>query len=139
MDIKTKALEAIENFILSDIIMSPEKKLEQIYMFAHVALGRCKNKHKDWEEELNKFHKALRRKTMTFQEAKGKLEELAEGRYHTLRYELTEHSDGKQKQVCGVYVDKDSLFYEGETWEEAFKSRDEGKKALEQMPQECVL
>ncbi|MDY6862809.1 MAG: hypothetical protein SV062_07445 [Thermodesulfobacteriota bacterium] len=58
---------------------------------------------------------------MKFLEAKAKLKELAKGRYHLIRYELTEYPTGKLEVKCTVYIDGYS-HNSGTTWEEAFNN-----------------
>jgi hypothetical protein len=60
---------------------------------------------------------------MTFQEAKEKLKGIANGRYHSLSYELTEYAGGGQQPECLVYIDQ-YKHHKGLTWEEAFLSLD---------------
>jgi len=61
MDIKYKALVAIEGLMFDDIEMTCEDKLARIYKFAHVALGTCQNPHEDWVRELDETLEALER------------------------------------------------------------------------------
>ena len=42
---------------------------------------------------------------MKFQEAKDRLNELAEGRYHSIQYELTDYATGKTESSVRLYVD----------------------------------
>ena len=55
---------------------------------------------------------------MNFQQAKKGLKKLAKGKYHCIRYELTEYNNGDLKQECSVYVDGQE-WVEGYTWNEA--------------------
>jgi len=55
VDIKTKALEAIEGLCSLD----ENSRDVVIYKIAHVALGKCENPHDDWREELDRLHKLL--------------------------------------------------------------------------------
>jgi hypothetical protein len=64
---------------------------------------------------------------MTFQEAKAKLKEIADGKYHAIEYKLTEYAavcgGGDQKPECTVYING-LEHHRGLTWEEAFVSLD---------------
>ena len=55
MDIKIKALKVIEMMCLH---AEEDAILEDIYSYAHVALGGCVA-HKDWVEELEAAYKLL--------------------------------------------------------------------------------
>jgi hypothetical protein len=70
---------------------------------------------------------------MTFQEAKDKVKELANGKYHGLSIELNEFSSGEQRVECSIYI-TDESWYKGPTWEDAFKARE---RAL-QSPEEII-
>ena len=65
-DLVQKALELIEEIsssigcVTQKEVTVNRKDIDDIYMFAHVALGRCENKHKDWVDKLNKTHKELK-------------------------------------------------------------------------------
>ena len=59
MNTKDKALITIEGLTYEDITTQPEKKLEMIYRFAHIARGECKNPHENWQRELDEAYKAL--------------------------------------------------------------------------------
>jgi len=59
MDIKDKALLAIEGLTYEDIAMAADEKLSKIYKFAHIGFGSCQNDHEDWHEELEKCLLAL--------------------------------------------------------------------------------
>lgn len=41
---------------------------------------------------------------MNFIEAKTKLAKIANGRYHSVRYEISEHADKSIVQECGLYI-----------------------------------
>jgi hypothetical protein len=59
---------------------------------------------------------------MTFKRARKELAKIANGRYHSLRYEETKHSEyggGEIRQDVSVYIDGMD-YYKGNTWEEAF-------------------
>ncbi len=56
---------------------------------------------------------------MNFVEAKQKLKKVAKGRYHSLRYEVTEDASGDLTQVCVVYIDGSEIL-EAPSWAEAF-------------------
>jgi len=62
---------------------------------------------------------------MKFIEAKEKLKIIAKGKYHSLRYELTEHTDGEQVVRTALYIDGLDHF-SGPTWEDAFRRIEEG-------------
>ena len=53
MELKDKALLAIEGLTFQDVIMSDKEKLSRIYKFAHIALRTCQNDHKIWHKELD--------------------------------------------------------------------------------------
>jgi len=38
---------------------NPQKFVEDVYKIAHIAGGRCKNRHDDWIEEVLKIEKGL--------------------------------------------------------------------------------
>ena len=57
---------------------------------------------------------------MNFKEAKDKLKEIADGRYHSVFYEITERTNGTLQQQVGLYIDEVD-WYSAETWEEAFE------------------
>jgi len=38
-----------------------ENMLCNIYKYSHIAIGSCKNPHKDWIKELNDMYKALKK------------------------------------------------------------------------------
>ena len=56
---------------------------------------------------------------MDFKEAHKRLNEIANGTYHTLKYQITTYHDGTMHQECGVYIDG-SDWYNGPSWENAF-------------------
>ena len=66
---------------------------------------------------------------MTFAQAKKQLAKLANGKYHVIKFELTEYQKDCQ-DVCGRGVANCSLYidghqhHKGKTWEEAFMSLD---------------
>ncbi len=55
---------------------------------------------------------------MNFLKAKKQLKSLAEGKYHTLTYSVSEYEHGGLTQTCNVYIDGIS-YIQGTTWEEA--------------------
>lgn len=57
--LRIKALRVIEGLCFPDISTSPEKKIDDIYKFSHIALGQCENKHEDWHKELDRAEEAL--------------------------------------------------------------------------------
>jgi len=65
---------------------------------------------------------------LRIEQAKAKLKELANGRYHSVHYELTERGDGFQIIDCQLYNDGDKRLTTGKTFEECF---DELGKKLE--------
>lgn len=76
---------------------------------------------------------------MTFQEAKEKANELANGKYHAVRYELTENSCGELKSECSVYIDGEGFFY-GSTFENMFDVRSAKIcPVLQPMPEELEI
>lgn len=58
-EIADRALRVIEGLTFEDIAMDPMKKLEEIYTYAHIGVGRCKNPHLDWREQLVEAEQAL--------------------------------------------------------------------------------
>ena len=56
---------------------------------------------------------------MKFKEAKDELKSLANGRYHSLSYELTEFTRGRLEAECSLYIDS-RISVRGSTWQEAF-------------------
>jgi len=61
---------------------------------------------------------------MQFTDAKNKLKELANGKYHSITYELTEYSNGKLETKCHLYIDPHISFL-ASTWREAFTKLEE--------------
>ena len=55
---------------------------------------------------------------MTFKQANAELAKLADGKYNTLSFTLTTHSDGTQETKCMVYVNGLD-WYAGKTWRDA--------------------
>lgn len=60
---------------------------------------------------------------MNFIEAHVKLQEIADGRYNALYYELTTHASGEKEQICRLYLDP-RISVTGSTWEKAFDGMD---------------
>ncbi len=58
IDIKTKALAVIESLTAGGFKVD-SKLVESCYEYAHVALGNCKNPHKDWVKELDDMYERL--------------------------------------------------------------------------------
>lgn len=58
-DLARRALRVIEGLTFSDIANDPQDKIEEIYKYAHIALGDCKNQHDDWNDELLAAEKEL--------------------------------------------------------------------------------
>lgn len=58
---------------------------------------------------------------MNFKEAKKQLKELANGKYHSIRYEITETQHGELIQMCEVYI-ADCELHRGASWSKAFES-----------------
>ena len=56
---------------------------------------------------------------MQFTDAKNKLKELANGKYHSITYELNEYSNGKLETKCYLYIDP-YICFKAPTWAEAF-------------------
>jgi len=54
-----KALRTIEGMCLGSNTLN--KVAVSCYKFAHIALGECEAEHQDWEDELNKTYKQLKR------------------------------------------------------------------------------
>ena len=61
---------------------------------------------------------------MKFSEAKEKLKRIADGKYHSLAYELTETRAGKLETACRLYLDqgegKEGLLITGDTFQTCF-------------------
>ena len=74
---------------------------------------------------------------MTFKEAKAKLKEIADGKYHSIQYELTEHEDGNLASECEIYIDKEG-WYKDSTWEEAFFTREKALRIFKPVTQEII-
>ena len=55
---------------------------------------------------------------MDFMTAKAELKKLANGKYHTVQYELVEFASGRLEAECELYVDS-RILSSGPTWEEA--------------------
>ena len=55
-----RILKTIEGITFEDFAISPEKKVEMIYRFAHIGVGSCQNKHEDWIKECEQTGKSLR-------------------------------------------------------------------------------
>ena len=53
--------------------------------------------------------------------AKKKLEKLANGKYHSISYELTTFRTGEERPECTLYIDG-GKHHQGRTWESAFDS-----------------
>jgi hypothetical protein len=64
-DITRIALEVIETLAGGDFAGSnfqPERiTLNDIYKFAHTGLGDCSNSHDDWNRELRRAHRQMRK------------------------------------------------------------------------------
>ena len=62
-----KALRVIESIsatvgnITTQKITIDRKIIDDIYCYAHIALGTCDNLHKDWVEQLNKHYEELKK------------------------------------------------------------------------------
>lgn len=63
---------------------------------------------------------------MTFMEAKEKLKEIAAGKYHSLKFELTEFHTGGLNTECSIYINGTDWF-SGRTWEDAFARLEKGQ------------
>lgn len=57
---------------------------------------------------------------MRFEEAKKELKKLANGKYHSLKYSLTEFSKGTIEATCDLYIDP-GILVSAPTWAEALK------------------
>lgn len=54
-----RILKVIEGLTMGELDhLDPQKSLDQIYTFAHLA-GECKNKHADWRKEFIGVERAL--------------------------------------------------------------------------------
>ena len=67
---------------------------------------------------------------MTFKQAKKRLKKIAEGRFHSLRLDVTEFTSGELETKCSVYIDGET-FYCGDTFEKAFLNRERALKKEE--------
>ena len=54
---------------------------------------------------------------MTFKEAKQAIKELAKGAYHSVRFECSEHENGKEVLQCAAYVADVGWTYECANYE----------------------
>jgi len=66
---------------------------------------------------------------MTFKEAKDELKSLANGRYHSLSYELTEYRSGVLQVKCWAYVDP-SISTETSNWKDTLLKMEIQLKAV---------
>lgn len=71
---------------------------------------------------------------MTFKQAKKKLKKIANGKYHSITYELTEHHTGDMAAKCTLYIDGYGVFHNGKTWELAFSSLETTEPDLKEAP-----
>ena len=62
-----KALKVIES-ITANVGCTTQKKItvdrkviDDIYTYAHIALGDCSNPHKDWVKQLNEHYDGLKK------------------------------------------------------------------------------
>ena len=69
---------------------------------------------------------------MTFETARKNLAKLADGKFRSISYELTEFSSGKAEVSCTVYIDGFNHFF-APTWEGALNKL---KQAMEPKPTE---
>jgi len=66
-DLSEKALMVIEGMLLATgegVLLPTGREYEMLqacYKFAHVGLGRCKNPHKDWVDDLNYTYDQLKK------------------------------------------------------------------------------
>lgn len=71
---------------------------------------------------------------MNFKQAAEKLEKIADGRYHSLSYDLTTLSEkfgkGRKEQNCKIYIDRLS-WHCGTTWDDAFERLDKTMNPVE--------
>ena len=78
---------------------------------------------------------------MTFQEAVKHLEEVSDGEYRTLRYEINTNHTGQSTPCCTLYV-AERGWHSGTTWEEAFRcmaeANFESTVLEEQQPTEVI-
>ena len=71
---------------------------------------------------------------MKFSEAKEKLKKIANGRYHSISYELAESHFGDQRSECRIYIHDGvnlSVSAKGKTFEECFNKLE---NAVEEIP-----
>ena len=59
LEIALRALRVIEGLTFEDIATLPKKKVEEIYMYAHIGGGHCGNPHPDWRRTLAEAEEAL--------------------------------------------------------------------------------
>lgn len=68
---------------------------------------------------------------MNFRKAKSKLKKIAGGRYHSLRYSVTEYSaTGDLSQECAAYIEKMD-WYTGATWGLVFEQIEQAKVTVD--------
>lgn len=78
---------------------------------------------------------------MKFKEAKAKLAKIADGKYHSLEYSITNfksvgrRTERTERAECGVYIDGVSWSF-GPTWEAAFKKLDRQLRGLPEVNEE---
>jgi hypothetical protein len=73
---------------------------------------------------------------MQFQEAKDRLKKLADGKYHSIQYELTEYVSGKQKTSCWMYIQQEEgdVNVTGTRFQECLDVLSGKLKAIEDIP-----
>jgi len=77
---------------------------------------------------------------MTFQEARERLKKLANGRYYTITFSLSEHSSGKVNTEVWLYVDKGKSSNYVKNFDIAFAELEQelGMAENEEIPQEVA-
>ena len=59
-DFKNRCFMVIETFVGGDIVSNDIEKLKNdIYEIAHIGIGDCSNKHKDWVSNTEQLFKAF--------------------------------------------------------------------------------
>ena len=77
---------------------------------------------------------------MKFQEAKDRLKKLANGKYHTISFSMSEHTNGKIETEVWLYVDKGICSNYVRNFDIAFAEIEEelGVAPNEEIPQEVA-
>jgi hypothetical protein len=60
MNKRKMALRVVERIAAHEMCRHTQEDWKTIYKFCHVALGTCKNPHKDWRKKLSKTYKSMK-------------------------------------------------------------------------------